>query len=511
MKKVFVVLSLVMALIFVLTACGTGENSTTNATSQATGESTQPASTAKAQEPPVDLKIAWASLGQTPADKALVEEALNKIIIPKINAKAEFLILNIGAASQQFNLMLSSGEKVDLMLSLPFTYQNMVAKGQVQEIGPLLDKYGQGIKDALGDFIKGSTVNGKIYGVRPISDFGGGAAIIVRNKTVADFGLDTSKVKSFADIGNLLKTIKDKDPSIYPLMNMPPSTLVSIDIDANVDSLQDYFGVLMDRGQSLKVVNLFETEKYAEDVKLLGEWYRKGYVMKDYSTGNKDMIKIFESKTGYIWMMQSKPGMDKKDPRGSDYDQMGIEYAKPLSKTSNITLFQWVVPNACKTPDKAVQMLNLMFTDPEVANLMINGIEGKHYVKKPDGTIGLPAGVEAANVGYRAEAFMMGNELITPVPEGSPLDLWEKTKEFNKNLEISKAMGFVYDPTNVKSEITALNNVYNQYKVPLEFGCTNPEKGLAELISKLKAAGIDKVIAEKQKQLDAWAAANGVK
>ncbi|MDQ6420182.1 DUF3502 domain-containing protein [Paenibacillus sp. LHD-117] len=41
-------------------------------------------------------------------------------------------------------------------------------------------------------------------------------------------------------------------------------------------------------------------------------------------------------------------------------------------------------------------------------------------------------------------------------------------------------------------------------------GTLDPEKNLPDFISKLKAAGIDKVIAEKQKQLDEWAKVNNV-
>jgi putative aldouronate transport system substrate-binding protein len=83
--------------------------------------------------------------------------------------------------------------------------------------------------------------------------------------------------------------------------------------------------------------------------------------------------------------------------------------------------------------------------------------------------------------------------------------------QFNKSAKRSKALGFGFDPTPVKTEYAAVTNVVTQYKMPLETGSVDPDKVLPEFISKLKAAGIDKVIAEKQKQLDEWAKANGVK
>jgi putative aldouronate transport system substrate-binding protein len=50
--------------------------------------------------------------------------------------------------------------------------------------------------------------------------------------------------------------------------------------------------------------------------------------------------------------------------------------------------------------------------------------------------------------------------------------------------------------------------VKDQYKVGLETGTLDPDKYLPEFISKLKASGIEKIIAEKHKQLDEWAKSN---
>jgi len=54
--------------------------------------------------------------------------------------------------------------------------------------------------------------------------------------------------------------------------------------------------------------------------------------------------------------------------------------------------------------------------------------------------------------------------------------------------------------------LTAISNVTNRYKKILETGSVAPESKLQEFIAQLEAAGIGKVIEEKQKQLDAWAA-----
>lgn len=69
-------------------------------------------------------------------------------------------------------------------------------------------------------------------------------------------------------------------------------------------------------------------------------------------------------------------------------------------------------------------------------------------------------------------------------------------------------MGFVFDDTNVKNEITQMTAVVNEYKVIFTGAVKNPTKELDERNAKLKDAGIEKVQAELQAQIDAWWAAN---
>ena len=99
----------------------------------------------------------------------------------------------------------------------------------------------------------------------------------------------------------------------------------------------------------------------------------------------------------------------------------------------------------------------------------------------------------------------MGNSFLSYVFEGNNPDIWSEMEEFNKSAIKSKALGFNFDSSSVKTEVTAVTNVVAKYALGLESGVLDPDKSLPEFIKGLKAAGIDKIIAEKQKQLDEWA------
>ena len=62
----------------------------------------------------------------------------------------------------------------------------------------------------------------------------------------------------------------------------------------------------------------------------------------------------------------------------------------------------------------------------------------------------------------------------------------------------------------VSNEIAAVQNVYDQYRMSLECGVSDPNEVLDEMNEKLYAAGLQTIIDEKQKQLDKWASENGV-
>ena len=158
-----------------------------------------------------------------------------------------------------------------------------------------------------------------------------------------------------------------------------------------------------------------------------------------------------------------------------------------------------------------MKFLDLMYEDAELVNLLDWGIEGKHYVKVSDNVIKYPEGVTMLTNGYNLNmSWLFGNQFLSYVFEGEDPDIWQKMKEFNVQAIKSKAMGFTMNPESVKTEIAAVSNVIAQYYLVLETGSADPDKVLPQFIEKLKTAGIDKVIADKQRQLDEWAKAEGV-
>lgn len=144
-----------------------------------------------------------------------------------------------------------------------------------------------------------------------------------------------------------------------------------------------------------------------------------------------------------------------------------------------------------------------MRCNPEVSELVINGIEGEHYVKKGD-VLTYPEGVDASNTTYSSAGWVWPNEFISTPWEADGPDIWKDTEEFNDIALMSVAFGFNWNSEDVMTEITACSNVKAKYENALFCGALDPATTIPKFVEELKDAGVDDIIAEKQRQLDEW-------
>jgi putative aldouronate transport system substrate-binding protein len=85
---------------------------------------------------------------------------------------------------------------------------------------------------------------------------------------------------------------------------------------------------------------------------------------------------------------------------------------------------------------------------------------------------------------------------------GSPSNLKDFKTQLKNTSKTNIYTSFFINTDPIKNEYAAVLNVMQQYYLPLKLGYVDPVEGLATLKEKLKAAGVEKVQAEIQKQLD---------
>lgn len=452
-----------------------------------------------------------------PEDMDKVEEAINKITRDKINVEIELLPMSLSTYDQQINLMISSGEKLDLFNMFGTQFAVDVTQNKLSAMDPeLLETVAKDTVETIGgDYMKSVTVNGNVYGFPVLKDNAQVRGVVLNKQILEDNGLleEAENIKGTEELAALYDKVMKKVPDMAMVCAGDTSSTLVDSGFMTYDNLGDNLGVLMDYGQKdLKVENLYETKWYEDTVNYIHDWYKKGYILKDSSVNPDTGVPIYQSEGVFSIMCNYHIATDSVIENMTNIPSTGAWLADPLATTTSINGVVMAIPATCENQEPVLKFLNLMYTDPDVVNLIDWGIEGDHYVhvEGKKNVITYPDGVNGGNSGYAMNCgWEFGNQLNSYVWENTgDDDYYDRMSDFNNEAVRSKAIGFSFDSNSVKTEVAALNNVLNEYRFGIENGEMDPKEYLPKFRKALKDAGIDKVIEEKQKQLDAWAAEN---
>ena len=508
MKKAMKVLAALGICASLLTACGGGGQESVESTSGTSGS--ENVSTEKETDVSEMYTVTMAYIGNEQADMAKVEAAMNEMLAKEVGAQIHIIPLGWGSYQQQLQLMLSGGEKLDIVPVLLNNANSYVSSGQVIDMSELIDQYGTNIKASLGeDMAKISNVGGYVFGVPVEKEWYTDSCILMRKDIVDKYGLDVSKVSTLADCEEIFETVKQNEPNMKIIVGSKGSGLLGR--IGHSDVLLDGFGVLENGGQSTTVKNMFETETYLDLARTTHDFYEKGYIDKDMPTTTDSAQVIMKAGNAFCYASPYKPGVVEQDSLASGYELVAamIQPCEPYCTNNGVSFVSWGIAQNCTDPEITMQVLDFMYGSAEFMNLYNWGIEGEHYVVKDaeKDIIGFPDGVDASNTAYNLNlGWELPNQFIAYKWTGSDPQLWEKMEEFNSSAKESKALGFYFDGSAYESQIAALTNVVKQYAGSLNSGSADPEEYIPKFLEDLQAAGIDEIIAAKQEQFDKWLA-----
>jgi len=452
--------------------------------------------------------LIWYDRSAQTQDHQLVTDAINEYIEPLIGCRVKRISIVGSEFTEKMRLVLASGEQADIIYTGGSTYHTYVENGSFMPLNDLLDEYGKEIKKITPDYaIEAAKIDGELYGMPIYKDYAV-EHVIYYNKDMADkHGINLDSIKTLADFEPVLETIKQKEPDAYPFMFL--SSLSGFKFLPYDNIMGTQIGAIDLEGDPTKIVNQYTTPEALEYYKLMHKWYNKGYMRKDIATVNNNndiggrQFMSVEQELPYL--------VDQQNAANRFGFTAGVKHlVEPKMGTSNVIGMMFAIGANCKYPEKAMAFINLLNTDPVLRNMASLGIEGKHWIAVGDKFFKLPEGCKTkADTGFETYGSPQGNKYIFRMIEGTPDDIYEKYQEFDENAIKSPAMGFVFNPKDVQAEITALNNVYTEFFPSLLTGAADPDVVFPKAVEKLKAAGIDKLISEIQKQYDDWRKKNG--
>jgi putative aldouronate transport system substrate-binding protein len=400
---------------------------------------------------------------------------------------------------------------VDLFNSFWYTpVSNLVANGQVMKLDDLLEKEGSGIKglfkDGLEDYFRCGVVNGVQYGIPSMYSYCTENLYYAKKEDVAKANIDWSKVNGIDAMSEAILKIKKANPD----KALIPGSTEPYWVPKSIDYLGDtkYLGVLTDPTKSTKVENFYESDYFINFLKHVKEWKEAGVFSADpLSNSNPTLMNLLmgvsDGTPGYAW--DAAVSMNATSAQ-NNIELDGGKVTDALSTTSDATTYMWHISSFCKEPEAAMRILNVLYTDPEAAQLIANGVEGLDYKLNDKGQMEYPDGKKGmSDLGWAAASMAYWpNVMLCKTWAWEPTDIYDKMLEKNKTCNKSLALGFSFDSTKVADQVTACSNVVAQYYIPLMYGEVDIDSTLKEFQAALKNAGVDEIIAEKQAQLDIW-------
>lgn len=510
-------LTIALMAMVALTACSNTKNGSSGNPAE---ETKAPSETSAAQETepgkeelePYHLTMFIPGAGE-PKDMAKVNQAVSDYLKDKINASFELQVIDWGSWADKMNLKYASEAKFDLVWTVNWdNFYPKIEQGNFLDLTELIDKHGADAKSIIDPaLLAGSKYKGKNYGLPVQKEMASSQGLLLRKDLVTKHNIDLASITKLEDMEKIYDTILANEPGVVPLFLDKSTSIFNILTAKDFDSLGSGPGSLLREGTDYKVVDMFTTPQYKAGLDLARKWYEAGYVNKDAATTSSWAEQI---KAGKVFSYPSalKPGKDAEVSQANGVEYVQVELTKPITTTSDTTGSMMSISRTSGNPERAMMFLNLLYTDKELVNLLAFGIEGTHFVKKSDNVIDFPEGVDAASSGYSlGAAWMFGNQFNDYLWSNEDPQKWEKFKQFNEAATVSRVIGFSFDPSNVKNEVTAISNVYKEFIPGLQSGSVDPNEVLPKFLDKLKSVGGDKIMADKQSQLDAFVQANGLK
>lgn len=511
-KKVLTgLLCFALACPMVFSGCSSGNQSGGNAASKNT-------SAASGSTSLVTLK--FLEPGNKPKDYDKVTKEINsKLKADGTGVQIERQYISWDAWSQKTNVMIQTNEPFDIlpiMEDLTPT-SSYITNNALTDITSILDKEGKTVKKSVPDNLW-KTFDGKIYNIpaywREPASFNMGQ---VRNDLLKKWGLSVPTTPD--EVLSDMKIAQSKwtgSQKLYLMVQSSYNAAKNKEILLNRDcasypfSVQDSFFYVDQKGS---VKSWFETPEFKQDCAFMRKAYKMGLINPDILTQTNDQYtKYFSSGDWFISFdagMGNLAGVKTNNPSATNEDVVPMIF-NPNKKAFREFSFQnsVAIPAVSTHPNEAVRFINWLYSNETNYDLFYYGDEGTHYTK--DGEHGMVQILDPKNsnqVDYNDNDWMSGNMALERYDNKNGFPAINKLYFTpDKTAEDSIANNFSFDTSKVQTKYVNIQTEAAQVMTPICMGVQDYDTNFAAAIRKMKAAGLDEVVAEYQKQFAAYLA-----
>ena len=464
--------------------------------------------------------------GQQDADMVYAE--VNKLIqeiYPWITV--EFHISNSADYVTHLTLAQVSEDPIDLISTFKFNYHDEISKGSYMDITDYEDQF-PALWSALPEWTADyTTVNGRRYGFINYQALNAMNYASGISKEYADhFGLDVEALEaaiaseeflSQAYYDEVLKFMEGVQATGQKVAILPCDASHALGLGVAVRGYEQIAGPLWIEynDEECKLVNIFETDAAKRYLKNIYEWNEKGLIPKGFyekAYSVTDLVK--DPVSGSLLFNMSLTNYAYNSPQLQNVRAGWEAYFFPTNKSaedyyisSTNAAGMMAVSATSKHPEDALRVLELLYTNAELENMLVYGLEGEHYITNEDGTIttlDYEGGQAQGDARYGMHKWAIGNSSLAKINQSFDQGYWDWSfVDLPQNGQRSNLMGFSLDTSSFTNELAQITAITTEYaNILTQVGSKNWEADLQAYLDKLDAAGVDSVMDKIQTQID---------
>jgi putative aldouronate transport system substrate-binding protein len=465
---------------------------------------------------PADAKqmVRWLYPGSEGNHHAEITDYINGML-DKDNMNIQFQAIPIAwdVWEQKINLMFSTGEPFEFV-HVPEGfgpgYVELWNLGASTRVNELIDQYAPTVKKNIPDWLwEAATIEGNIttipaYWVETANLKGG---ITLRKDLYEKYNLQLPRnLDELIDRSKELQQliIKNEDYGSPPYVYMRYQEIQTFPhrtYDTYPFTVIEQFLLIRQDG---KVEPWVDSEEFKKDCEFFARLYGAGLVSSEILSLNVDNIGLGYGMGNYVFSEYNTTNTtDSSMELNAHIEGIRNEYIlfnpeKKILRDQGVRNSN-IVSSTSPNPEAAVRFHEWMYANKDAYLAVQFGIEGVTYTMENGETEAIP---DETNLGLAD--WMVANINLQPRAKGVNQQWMDTAAREETNAVNSIIIGFAFDPTPVSTQYTNCISEVKNVIYPLRAGVVNYANSYNAASAAFKAAGIDVVIAEYQRQLASW-------
>lgn len=412
---------------------------------------------------------------------------------------------------QRINLMLATGEEFDVFPIMQDQIQmaSFQAMGGLTDITDLLESYGPIVKNVITQGAWDSMrIDGRIYGI-PAQwvELSNDDGFTIRKDVLDKFGYRVPEsIEELIATAQSIAAKWDGSGRLYiPVWGFTDFSKnpFARTYDSWPFIVKDGIALIRQDGT---VDSWIESDEFRRNASYMRQLFQAGLIHPDVLTMDTERGNAIFKSGNWFFTLGGLDSYFDDVKRNNNPDIQPEDYVMVKMNPEKQDIYPVVVKNlngissTSKNPEAAIKFFDWLYADQENYNLLMYGRLGEEYLLDGRGFKTQVLGPNYEGLFGHAD-WMLGNmNLMVLSSNVLPMEI-QYLYTPNPNAVTSPASDFFFDSRTVEAEWANMQTEFRASIVPIYAGVVDFDTAFPAAISRMRAAGLEKILAEYQRQL----------